>query len=198
MKKRIVLVEDESIARMDISLTLQDAGYEVVGQAGNGEKAIEVVHECQPDLIIMDIKMPKLNGLKASKIISQKFNIPILLLTAYSQQDFIDKAKESNIVGYIVKPVSGDRLIPSIEIALHQSEVSNQYRKEIKEAKDHLNERKVIEKAKGILMERFNYSEENAFKKIRTISMNKQVTLGRVAKHIIKKYSSGDLKTKSE
>ncbi|MFG6114787.1 ANTAR domain-containing response regulator [Halobacillus sp. MO56] len=198
MNKRIVLVEDESIVRMDISMILEDAGYEVVGEAGDGERAIEVVHEKQPDLIIMDIKMPKLNGLKASKIISQKFNIPILLLTAYSQQDFIDKAKEANIVGYIVKPVSDDRLIPAVEIALHQGDVSEQYREKVKEANHRLEERKVVEKAKGILMDRFGYSEEVSYKKMRKTSMNKQVPLERVAKHIVKKYSTKQLQATSE
>ncbi|WP_349409992.1 ANTAR domain-containing response regulator [Pseudalkalibacillus sp. SCS-8] len=195
MSKRIVLVEDESIVRMDVKMILQDEGYEVVGEAGDGEKAIEMVDKHKPDLIIMDIKMPKMNGLKASKIISQKFNIPILLLTAYSQKDFIDKAKEANIVGYIVKPVSKDRLIPSVEIALHQAEVSEQYREKVKEANDKLEERKLVEKAKGILMERFGYSEEVAFKKMRNTSMNKQVTMNRVAKHVIKKYSSKEVQT---
>lgn len=190
MKKRVVLVEDESIVRMDVKMILEEAGYEVVGEAGNGEKAIEIVDQIKPDLIIMDIKMPKMNGLKASKVITQKYNIPILLLTAYSQKDFIDKAKEANIVGYIVKPVSSDRLIPSVEIALHQAEVSKQYEEKVKDADKRLKERKLVEKAKGILMERFGYSEEVSFKKMRKTSMNKQVTLEKVAKHIIKKYSS--------
>lgn len=194
MNKRVVLVEDESIVRMDVKMILEDAGYEVVGEAGNGEKAIEIVNQVHPDLIIMDIKMPKMNGLKASKIISEKYNIPILLLTAYSQKEFVDKAKEANIVGYVVKPVSGDRLIPSIEIALHQAEVSNQYEAKVKEADKRLKERKLIEKAKGILMERFGYSEEVSFKKIRKTSMDKQVTLEKVAKYIIKKYSSNSQK----
>lgn len=190
MSKRIVLVEDESIVRMDVKMILEDAGYDVVGEAGNGEKAIEVVDQVKPDLIIMDIKMPKMNGLKASKIISQKFKTPILLLTAYSQKDFVDKAKEANIVGYIVKPVSSDRLIPAIEIALHQAEVSRHYEQKVVEADRQLQERKLIEKAKGILMERFGYTEEVSFKKMRKTSMNKQVTLEKVAKYIIKKYSN--------
>lgn len=197
MKKRVVLVEDESIVRMDVKMILEDAGYEVVGEAGNGEKAIEIVDQTKPDLIIMDIKMPKMNGLKASKVITQKYNIPILLLTAYSQKDFIDKAKEANIVGYIVKPVSSDRLIPSVEIALHQAEVSIQYEEKVKEADKRLKERKLVEKAKGILMERFGYSEEVSFKKMRKTSMNKQVTLEKVAKHIIKKYSSNPKETQA-
>ncbi|MEH7265335.1 response regulator, partial [Priestia megaterium] len=100
MTKRIMIVEDESIVRLDLSMMLSDNGYEIVGEAGDGEKAVELAFALKPDLIIMDIKMPKLNGLKASEIISNKYNIPILLLTAYSQREFIDKAKKANIVGY--------------------------------------------------------------------------------------------------
>ncbi|MEH6842123.1 response regulator, partial [Priestia megaterium] len=99
MTKRIIIVEDESIVRLDLSMMLSDNGYEIVGEAGDGEKAVELAFALKPDLIIMDIKMPKLNGLKASEIISNKYNIPILLLTAYSQKEFIDKAKKANIVG---------------------------------------------------------------------------------------------------
>ncbi|WP_173915393.1 ANTAR domain-containing response regulator [Halobacillus sp. Marseille-Q1614] len=189
MSKKILLVEDESIVRMDISLMLQDAGFEVIGEAGDGEKAIELAESLKPDLIIMDIKMPKLNGLKASKIISKMFNIPILLLTAYSQQEFIEKAKEANIVGYIVKPVAENRLIPAVEIALHQGEVSERYRSEVKEADARLEARKTVERAKGLLMEEFGYSEDTSYKKLRKISMNKQWTLEKVAQQVLRKYS---------
>ncbi|MES9793902.1 response regulator, partial [Priestia megaterium] len=111
MTKRIMIVEDESIVRLDLSMMLSDNGYEIVGEAGDGEKAVELAFALKPDLIIMDIKMPKLNGLKASEIISNKYNIPILLLTAYSQREFIDKAKKANIVGYLVKPIAESNLI---------------------------------------------------------------------------------------
>src|SRR4051812_1471088 len=116
MKKRIIVVEDESIVRLDVSLMLKDAGYDVVAEAADGEKAIELAYSLKPDLMIMDIKMPKLNGLKASEIISNKFNIPILLLTAYSQKEYIEKAKKANILGYLVKPISEANLIPAVEI----------------------------------------------------------------------------------
>ncbi|MBH0229724.1 ANTAR domain-containing response regulator [Halobacillus yeomjeoni] len=198
MKKKILLVEDESIVRMDISLLLGDAGYDVVGEAGDGEKAIEMAHTLKPDLILMDIKMPKLNGLKASKIISNQYNIPILILTAYSQKEFIDKAKEANIMGYVIKPVSEDRLIPAVEIALHQGEVAEKRKKDIEQADQKLEQRKTIERAKGVLMDHFGYSEDVSFKKMRKISMNKQMTLETVAHKILKKYSSKQLQPTSE
>ncbi|MFC7392341.1 ANTAR domain-containing response regulator [Scopulibacillus cellulosilyticus] len=190
MGKKILLVEDESIVRMDLAFMLKDAGYDVIGEAGDGEKAIELTYKLKPDLIIMDIKMPKMNGLKASQIISDKFNIPILLLTAYSQQEFIDKAKKANIVGYLVKPVSESSLVPAVEIALNQAVKAVEYQKKIDLANQKLKNRKMIEKAKGVLMTRFNICEENAYNKMRQISMNKQVTMEKVAKHILLKYSS--------
>ncbi|MCM3402611.1 ANTAR domain-containing response regulator [Cytobacillus oceanisediminis] len=190
MKKRIMVVEDESIVRMDLSLMLQDAGHDVVAEAGDGERAVELALSLKPDLILMDIKMPNLNGLKASEIISNKINTPILILTAYSQREYIDKAKQANILGYLVKPVNEASLIPAVEIALRQAENANAFREQVESMNQKLNERKIVEKAKGILMQKFNMHEEDAFKKMRKISMNKQVTLENVAKRIIVKYNA--------
>lgn len=190
MKKRIMVVEDESIVRLDVSLMLEDAGYSVVAQAGDGESAVEQAFAHKPDLIIMDIKMPKLNGLKASQIISNKMNIPILLLTAYSQKEFINKAKESNIYGYLVKPITEASLIPAVEIALKQAERSDEFREKINSMELKIKSRKIIERAKGLLMDRQNLSEDIAFQKMRKISMDKQVPLENIAKRIILKYEA--------
>ncbi|PWA13063.1 response regulator [Pueribacillus theae] len=190
MAKKILIVEDESIVRLDVSLMLKEAGYEVIGEANNGEKAIEMLHSLKPDLIIMDIKMPKLNGLKASEIISSKYNIPIVLLTAYSQREFVDKAKNANIFGYLVKPINESNLIPAVEIALKQAENANTYKEKLVELDSKLKSRKVVEKAKGILMDRFQLTEEDAHRKMRKISMDKQVPLDKIAKSILTKYSS--------
>jgi two-component system, response regulator PdtaR len=190
MKKRIMVVEDESIVRLDVSLMLEDAGYSVVAQAGDGESAVEQAFAHQPDLIIMDIKMPKLNGLKASQIISNKMNIPILLLTAYSQKEFINKAKESNIYGYLVKPITEASLIPAVEIALKQAERSEEFREKINSMELKIKSRKIIERAKGLLMDKQNLSEDIAFQKMRKISMDKQVPLENIAKRIISKYEA--------
>lgn len=190
MKKRIMVVEDESIVRLDVSLMLEDAGYSVVAQAGDGESAVEQAFAHKPDLIIMDIKMPKLNGLKASQIISNKMNIPILLLTAYSQKEFINKAKESNIYGYLVKPITEASLIPAVEIALKQAERSDEFREKINTMELKIKSRKIIERAKGLLMDKQNLSEDIAFQKMRKISMDKQVPLENIAKRIILKYEA--------
>lgn len=190
MKKKIMLVEDESIVRLDIAMMLTEAGYDVIGQLGDGEKAIEMLHSISPDLIIMDIKMPRLNGLKASEIISRKFNIPILLLTAYSQKEYIEKAKKANIVGYLVKPVSEMNLIPAIEIAFEQAKRVNLHQERIEELDKKLEQRKQIEKAKGLLMEKYRLTEEAAYKRMQKLSMNKQLPIEKVAEKILVKLDS--------
>lgn len=188
MKKRILIAEDESIIRMDIKLMLQDQGYEVVGEAGDGDKAIELAFLHKPDLILMDIKMPKINGLQASNIIASQLDLPILIITAYSQKEFVEKAQQDNIVGYLVKPISEANLLPAVEIALHQSEKAKRLKREIQDAKQEVEKRKLIERAKGLIMQTEEMTESEAFKKIRETSMSRQMTMESVAKEIILTY----------
>lgn len=185
MVKRILVVEDESILLLDITIMLKDAGFDVVGHARNGEKAIELAHALQPDLVLMDIKMPKMNGLKASDVISNTFQIPVLLLTAFSQREYIDEAKRANIVGYLVKPITEASLIPAVEIALLQAANTKKYQERNAQLDETLTNRKVIEKAKGIIMKRKNVTEEIAYNKLRRLSMDKQLSMETVARRII-------------
>ncbi|MCM3169283.1 ANTAR domain-containing response regulator [Peribacillus frigoritolerans] len=185
MVKRILVVEDESIVLLDITIMLKDAGFDVVGHARNGEKAIELAHALQPDLVLMDIKMPKMNGLKASDVISNTFQIPVLLLTAFSQRKYIDEAKRANIVGYLVKPITEANLIPAVEIALLQAANTKKYQERNAQLDETLTNRKVIEKAKGIIMKRKNVTEEIAYNKLRRLSMDKQLSMETVARRII-------------
>ena len=185
MVKRILVVEDESIVLLDITIMLKDAGFDVVGHARNGEKAIELAHALQPDLVLMDIKMPKMNGLKASEVISNTFQIPVLLLTAFSQRDYIDEAKRANIVGYLVKPITEANLIPAVEIALLQAANTKKHQERNAQLDETLTNRKVIEKAKGIIMKRKNVTEETAYIKLRRLSMDKQLSMETVARRII-------------
>ncbi|WP_144553073.1 ANTAR domain-containing response regulator [Peribacillus simplex] len=185
MVKRILVVEDESIVLLDITIMLKDAGFDVVGHARNGEKAIELAHELQPDLVLMDIKMPKMNGLKASDVISNTFQIPVLLLTAFSQREYIDEAKRANIVGYLVKPITEANLIPAVEIALLQAANTKKHQERNAQLDETLTNRKVIEKAKGIIMKRKNVTEETAYVKLRRLSMDKQLSMETVARRII-------------
>lgn len=185
MSKRILIAEDESIIRMDLKMTLQDHDYEVVGEAGDGDRAIELAFLHKPDLILMDIKMPKMNGLKASRIIGEQLDIPILIITAYSQKEFVEKAQQDNIVGYLVKPISESNLIPAIEVALHQSGKAKQLKKDIQQAKQEVEKRKLVERAKGILMSVEHLTEQQAFKQMRDTSMSRQMTMESLAMEII-------------
>jgi len=185
MKKRILIAEDESIIRMDMKMMLEDNGYEVVGEAGDGDRAIELAYELRPDLILMDIKMPKLDGLKASRIIANQLDLPMLILTAYSQKEFIEKAQQDNILGYLVKPISETNLLPAIEIALHQAEKAKHLKQGVKNAEQQVEIRKLIERSKGILMQEEQLTEKEAFKKLRDISMSRRMTMESVATEIL-------------
>lgn len=184
-KYRLMVVEDESILRMDIKEMLIEAGYEVVSEANSGDKAIELAALHKPDLIIMDIKMPKMNGIKASRIIYQTFQIPSLLLTAYSERDLVEEAKNAHILGYLVKPVSERDLLPAAEIALAQANRLKALANDIKKMEEKIQDQKVIQRAKGILMEVYQVHEEQAFKMLRSYSMNHGKTMKAVADSIL-------------
>ncbi|MGC4377575.1 response regulator [Fictibacillus sp. Mic-4] len=185
-KPRIMVVDDESILRMDLKEMLTEAGYDVVAEANTGELAIELAALNQPDLIIMDVKMPKMNGLKASKIIDKAYHIPILLLTAYSESEFIEQSKNAGVIGYLVKPITEKQLIPAVEIALAQTKRMNDLRGNIKNLEQKIEDRKVIEKAKGILIDQYNLTEEEAYKKLRAYCMNHRLVMKDVANYVIK------------
>ncbi|MBX6396275.1 MAG: response regulator [Alicyclobacillaceae bacterium] len=184
-KARIMVVDDESILRMDIREMLEEAGYEVVAEAANGEAAIELAHVHRPDLIIMDVKMSKMNGVKAGRIIFNKLQIPILLLTAYSDGALIEAAKEAGIVAYLVKPVSEADLIPAIEIALAQGSRLMQLSSNIRRLEQQLETRKLVERAKGILMERYLLPEQRAYELLRKESMDRRIPMERLAREVI-------------
>jgi AmiR/NasT family two-component response regulator len=184
-KGRIIVVDDESILRMDIKEMLLEAGYDVVAEANTGELAVELAALHRPDLIVMDVKMPRMNGLKASRIIQKSFNVPILLLTAYTEAELIEEAKEAHIFGYLVKPITERDLIPAVEMALGQSKRLHGLLNSIKEMEHKLEARKLIEKAKGIVMELHKINEEEAYKALRTYCMNNRTTMSEVAASII-------------
>jgi two-component system, response regulator PdtaR len=184
-KHRLMVVEDESILRMDIKEMLVEAGFEVVAEANSGDKSIELAAFHKPDLIVMDIKMPKMNGIKASRIIYEAFEIPALLLTAYSERDLVEEAKNAHILGYLVKPVTERDLIPAVEIALAQAIRLKAMADDIKKMEEKIQDQKVIQRAKGILMEVYEVSEEKAFKMLRSYSMNHGLTMKKVADSIL-------------
>jgi two-component system, response regulator PdtaR len=190
LKPKIIVIEDEAILRMDLKEMLTDAGYDVIAEGDNGEKAIELAYRLQPDLMIMDIKMPKMDGLKASRIIAKQNKTPILMLTAFSQKEFVEDAKKANVLGYLVKPISEASLIPAVEIALSQAQQRVHYEEELLQKDKKMNARKQIERAKGVLMKVKKLNEQAAYEKMRNFSMKQQVSLERTANAILKKYAN--------
>lgn len=189
MTRKIVIVDDEPITRMDIKDILEAEGYDVVGEAADGFSAIELCKKHNPDLVIMDIQMPILDGIKASKRITME-NLAggILLLTAFNDSMFIEKAKNVGAFGYLVKPLDEKSFIPTIEMCLAKVEQFKKLRKDLDKATEKLDERKLIERAKGILMRELKIDEEEAYKNIRKLSMDKRSSMVDIAKTVIIAY----------
>lgn len=185
MKAKIMIVDDEPITRMDLREMLEENGYDVVGEGRNSEEAIEKAFLLKPDLIIMDVEMPKVNGIKASTVIKGFSDSSILLLTAYSHHELIQQAKAAEINGYLVKPASERELLPAVEMALNERVRFQTLHKEKEKLEKKLTERKLIEKAKGILMEQLSCSEEEAYRSMQKNSMTTHIPLAKLAQDII-------------
>ncbi|MBX6354162.1 MAG: response regulator [Thermoflavifilum sp.] len=190
-KARIMIVDDEPVFRMDIREMLTEEGYEVVAEAANGEAAIEQAVRARPDLILMDVKMAKMDGLKAGRIIHQMTKIPIVILTAYSQAQLVDEAKAAGVIGYLVKPVTEADLVPGIEMALAHAARLRELDKTVERLHQSLEARKLVERAKGLLMERFSWTEAQAYERMRRHAMEHRVTLEDVARRVIQEMSRG-------
>lgn len=186
MNKKIVIADDEPITRMDIREMLEEAGYNVVGEASDGFDAIEMCRKFSPNIVIMDIKMPLLDGINASKIIMQEgLADGIILLSAYSDTNFVEKAKEAGVIGYLVKPLDNKSLIPAVEVAISRAKEIKEIKTNMINVQKKLEARKVIEKAKGILMVEHGITEQEAFSMIRNLSMKKRVTMEDISEIII-------------
>ncbi|MCH4188713.1 MAG: response regulator [Megasphaera sp.] len=181
MGYRVVIGDDESIIRMDLSEMLEDAGHTVVGEAADGVEALELVRREKPDIVLLDIKMPRLDGIHAAKLIGHDCIAPVLLLTAYSQQDVVDKAKDSGVLGYLVKPVSPVNLFPAMEIAISQFKRQQEAARQLDEMNEQMETRKAVEQAKGYLMELYHISEHEAYRRLQQYSMKKRKSLKAVA-----------------
>lgn len=180
---RILVAEDEALIRMDLVEMLQEAGYTVVAQATNGEEAIALATEHQPDLAILDVKMPVLDGISAAeKIISIA---PVLMLTAFSQKDLVDRARDAGVMAYVVKPFTIGDLVPAIEIAISRHTQMKSLADEVADLHERLETRKVIDRAKGILMKALNLSEPEAFSWIQRAAMDRRLTMKEVANAVI-------------
>ena len=180
---RILVAEDEALIRMDLVEMLQEAGYTVVAQAANGEEAIALATEHRPDLAILDVKMPILDGISAAeKIISIA---PVLMLTAFSQRELVERARDAGVMAYVVKPFTIGDLVPAIEIAISRHTQMRSLAEEVADLNERLETRKIIDRAKGILMKALNLSEPEAFSWIQRAAMDRRLTMKEVAHAVI-------------
>lgn len=183
MGARIVVAEDEAIIRMDLVEMLTESGYQVVGQASNGLEAIELVKEKKPDLAILDVKMPLLDGISAAEEIIHI--APVLMLTAFSQKELVERARDAGVMAYVVKPFSVTDLIPAMEIAMSRHKQMVSLAGEVADLQERLETRKLIDRAKGILMAALNLSEPEAFSWIQRAAMDRRMSMKEVALAVI-------------
>lgn len=182
---KILLADDEALLRLDLREMVADAGHEIVGEAADGAQAVELARRLRPDFIIMDVKMPVMDGLTAAKIIADEAIAPVLLLTAYSQQDIVEKARDSGVIAYLVKPVREEQLFPAMEIAVSRFQEMQQLNRELDDLRDSLETRKLLDRAKGILMTAHGMTEQQAYRRMQQFSMSKRITLKELAESII-------------
>lgn len=184
-RTRVIIADDESLVRVDLREALTELGYLVVGEVGDGQSAVNMARELDPDVVVMDIKMPGLDGIEAARILTQEKVAPVVLLTAYSQRDLIERAKDAGVVGYLVKPFRETDLAPAIELAIARFAEFRALELEVGNLSEALETRKKVERAKGILMEKQHMSEIEAFRKIQKMSMNTRRPMKEVAEAII-------------
>jgi AmiR/NasT family two-component response regulator len=182
--RRIVVAEDESLIRMDIVETLKSQGFDVVGEAGDGLKAIELAKALSPDLMVMDIKMPDMDGLSAAEQIA-KLRIPVVFLTAFNQQELVARASEVGAMAFLVKPFSPEDLFPAIELALSRHQQLTQLESEVADLNERLETRKLVERAKGVLGVQMGLSEPEAFRWIQKAAMDRRIGMVDVARTIL-------------
>lgn len=184
-RTRVIIADDESIIRMDLREMLTNLGYLVIGEVGDGRSAVNLARELRPDVVIMDIKMPDMDGIDAARILTEERISPVLLLTAYSQQELIERAKDAGVVGYIVKPFRESDLAPAIEVAVARFAEFRALEKEVGDLELALETRKLVDRAKGVLMDSQGMTEAAAFRKIQKMSMNTRKPMKEVAEAII-------------
>ena len=184
-KTRVVVAEDESLIRIDIVEILRDHGFEVVGEAADGEKAVALAEELRPDLVVMDVKMPLLDGISAAEIITRKKIAPVVLLTAFSQRELVERAAEAGALAYVVKPFTPNDLIPAIDIALTRYQQINALEDEVSDLEERLETRKILDRAKGILNDTMGLTEPEAFRWIQKASMDRRLSMREVAETVI-------------
>jgi response regulator NasT len=184
-KTRIVVAEDESLIRIDIVEILRDNGFDVVGEAADGQKAVALARELRPDLVVMDVKMPLLDGISAAEILHKERIAPVVLLTAFSQRELVERAAEAGALAYVVKPFTPNDLIPALDIALTRYQQITSLEDEISDLAERLETRKVLDRAKGILNDTMGLTEPEAFRWIQKASMDRRLSMREVAQTVI-------------
>ena len=182
---RVLIAEDEALIRMDLAEMLREEGYEVVGEAGDGQEAVDLAESLRPDLVIMDVKMPRRDGIDAAAEIASKRIAPILVLTAFSQRELVERARDAGAMAYLVKPFSITDLIPAIELAVSRFGEMAALEQEVATLSDRLETRKLVERAKGLLQSKQKMSEPEAFKWIQRAAMDRRTTMRRVAEVVL-------------
>lgn len=182
---RILVAEDEAIIRLDLAEMLTEAGHEVVGQASNGEQAVELAMELQPDLVILDVKMPVMDGISAAEAIGKERICPVVMLTAFSQKELVERARDAGVMAYIVKPFTPKDVLPAIDIARSRWAEAKTLEAEIADLGDRLETRKAVDRAKGILMTKLKISEADAFRWIQKTAMDRRMGMREVADAVI-------------
>ena len=183
--RRVLVAEDESLIRLDLTEMLVEEGYEVVGEAGDGATAVQMAEQLRPDLVVLDVKMPVLDGISAAQRIVAQRIAPVLILTAFSQRELVERAREAGAMAYLVKPFAKADLVPAIEMALSRHEEITQLEREVADLTDRLETRKLVDRAKGVLQTRFGLTEPDAFRWIQTAAMDERTSMREVAQVVI-------------
>lgn len=183
--RRVLIAEDEALIRLDLAEMLREEGYDVVGEAGDGQEAVDLAESLRPDLVIMDVKMPRRDGIDAAAEIASKRIAPIVVLTAFSQRELVERARDAGAMAYLVKPFSITDLIPAIELALSRFGEISALEQEVATLSDRLETRKLVERAKGVLQQKQGMTEPESFKWIQRAAMDRRTTMKRVAEVVL-------------
>jgi AmiR/NasT family two-component response regulator len=183
--RTVVIAEDETLIRMDLAEMLTEEGYDVVGQAGDGAKAIELAEQLRPDLVILDVKMPVLDGIAAAEAIAGKRIAPVVILTAFSQRELVERARDAGAMAYLVKPFTQSDLVPAIEMAVSRFAELSMLESEVADLNERLETRKAVDRAKGILQEQLRLSEPEAFRWIQKTAMDLRLSMRQVAEGVV-------------
>jgi response regulator NasT len=180
-----VIAEDEALIRMDLAEMLAEEGYDVVGQAGDGERAVALAEEHRPDLVVLDVKMPRLDGIAAAERIASQRIAPVVILTAFSQRELVERARDAGAMAYLVKPFTKNDLVPAVEMAMSRFAELQQLESEVLDLTDRLETRKLVDRAKGVLQQQLSLSEPDAFRWIQKTAMDLRLSMRQVAEGVI-------------